>query len=305
MKLKNFFANMARGAAIGISMIIPGVSGGTIAVVMNVYEKIIDAISNIRKDFKNSFLYLLPIFLGIIIAVIAAYFPLKLALTHFPFATMLLFTGLMIGSCPKLIKNSIKEGFSKINILSLFLPLIIVVAICFIPGQGNVDLSISMPDYGYILLFLVGIIASCALVVPGISGSMLLLIFGYYKSLLNTLTALSTDFWHSALVLFLFGTGLIVGFFTIAKLMKYLQTKFPRGTKWAIIGFVLGSIFAIFIMYDHNFPNNMYSTLGTTQIIVGVVLCILGIILSYFILEMSERRKEKSLKQKKEIKIKE
>ena len=64
MKFKEFFINVARGAAIGVSMIIPGVSGGTIAVLLNVYEKLIDSVSNLRKEFKKSMAFLLPILLG-------------------------------------------------------------------------------------------------------------------------------------------------------------------------------------------------------------------------------------------------
>ena len=115
MKVKNFFADMARGAVIGVAMIIPGVSGGTLAVLMNVYDKLINAISNLRKDFKNSFMLLLPVLLGAGLALIAAYFPLKYALKYAPLPTVLLFAGLMAGSCPMLIKDGIKKGFTILD----------------------------------------------------------------------------------------------------------------------------------------------------------------------------------------------
>ncbi len=293
MKVKNFFLDMARGAAIGIAMIIPGVSGGTLAVLMNVYDKLIGAISNLRRDFKNSFFFLLPILLGAAIGVIAAYFPLKYALKYAPFPTVLLFVGLMVGSCPKIIKDGIKQGFKPLNIVSIIIPLAAVIGICFIPSLGKADLSLSMQWYGYILIILIGMVGSCALVIPGVSGSMLLLILGYYEAIFDTVSALQTDFGHSVLVLFLFAAGVIIGFFSIAKLMKLFMTKFPRGTLWAIIGFVIGSIPAILITYNSNFPEQPYPSLNTAHIAVGIVLCVLGIIASFALTAYVEARNKK------------
>ncbi len=294
MKLKKFFIDAAKGAAIGVAMIIPGVSGGTLAVLMNVYDKLINAISNIFKDFKNSVLTLLPILLGAVIAVVAVYFPLKYALKYAPFPTVMLFAGLMAGSCPKIVKDGIRQGFKKTDILSVALPLLLVIGICFIPNLGNADLSASMPVWGYFVLLLVGAVASCALVVPGVSGSMLLLIFGYYNEILNTVSLLKTDFGHSVLVLLTFAVGLILGFFTIAKLMKLLLGKFPRATNWAIIGFVIGSIPAIFITYNHNFPDFVYTSLTVPHIVVGCVLCVLAILGAYALTAFVEHKSKQT-----------
>lgn len=294
MKLKNFFIDAAKGATIGVAMIIPGVSGGTLAVLLNVYDKLIGAISNILKDFKNSVKTLLPIMLGAVLAVAAAFFPLKYALKYAPFPTVMLFAGLMLGSCPKMVKDGMKNGFKALDVLSVLLPLALVIGICFIPSLGSADLSKNMPVYGYFLLILIGAVASCALVVPGISGSMLLLIFGYYNEIFETVSLLKDDFGHAMLVLFIFAVGIIIGFFSIAKLMKYLLGKFPRATNWAIIGFVIGSIPAIFITYDNNFPEFMYSSLTTAHIVVGCVLLVLGVIGSYALTAYVEHRNKTS-----------
>lgn len=294
MKIKNFFIDAGKGAAIGIAMIIPGVSGGTLAVLMNIYDKLISAISNIFKDFKNSVVTLLPILLGAGLAVAAAYFPLKFALKNAPFPTVMLFAGLMLGSCPKMLKDGIKNGFKKLDVLSVILPLMVVIGICFIPNLGSADLSADMPVYGYFLLILIGAVASCALVVPGVSGSMLLLIFGYYNEILGTVSLLKDDFGHAILVLFVFAVGIVVGFFSIAKLMKYLLNKFPRATNWAIIGFVAGSIPAIFITYNNNFPDFRYNTLSAAHIAVGCVLCVLGIIGAYALTAFVESKNKKT-----------
>ena len=289
MKIADFFKKFGQGALIGAAMIIPGVSGGTIAVLLNIYDKIIGAISDIRKDFKNSFLFLLPVILGAVAAVCAMYFPLKFALDKAPLPTVLLFAGLMLGSLPKLLKDGAKHGFKAINALSVILPLAIVTGICFVPNLGDVNLSTDMNVGGYFLLVLMGMLASCALVVPGVSGSMLMLIFGYYKPILNSVSMLTQNFGHYALVLLCFAVGLIVGFFSIAKLMKFLLNKLPRGTNWAIIGFVIGSIPAILIAFDYaNAPIN------AIQIASGVILCLAGAIGTFTLTSFLESKAAKN-----------
>lgn len=292
MKVKEFFKSVGTGALIGVAMIIPGVSGGTIAVLLNVYEKLIGAIGNIRKDFKNSVKFLSPIFLGAILAVVAAYFPLKYFIDRAPLPTLLLFAGLMVGSFPKMLKDTVKKGFKwKTDITLIALPLAFIIGICFIPSLGDVNLGADMPVYGYFLLILVGALASCALIVPGVSGSMLLLILGYYTSILNAVSALKVNFGHSLLVLALFALGLVIGFFTIAKLMKFLLNKFPRGTLWAIIGFVIGSIPAIFLSFD--WQGEGIPPITTTHIIVGAALCVAGIIATFALTAYVEAKMKK------------
>lgn len=291
MKINCFFKNMGAGALMGVAMIIPGVSGGTIAVLLNVYDKLINAISDLRRDFKRSFALLFPVALGAVLAVAAMYFPLKYALDRAPLPTVLLFVGLMAGSCPKIFKDGLQKGFKPAYIAAAVLPLAAVIGICFIPSLGEANLGTDMPYYGYPLLALMGILASCALVVPGVSGSMLMLIFGYYAPILGTVSALFTSFGHSLAVLACFAAGLLIGFFSIAKLMKFFLKKFPGGTLWAIIGFVAGSIPAIFITFRGNFPN---APLDTAHIAVGVVLCLLGAVLSYALTAYMEAKSKKT-----------
>ena len=284
MKVKDFLINTAKGAAIGVAMIIPGVSGGTLAVLLKVYDKMIDSISGLRKHFAESVKFLFPILLGAALAFAAAYFPLKLALEHAPFPTVMLFAGLMTGSIPKLFKDNKKNGFEKTDIIAVALPLIAVIGICFIPGMSNADLSESMPWFQYILVAVIGVVASCALVVPGVSGSMLLMIFGYYAPILGLLSAILKTPLHALGVLALFVAGVIVGFFTIAKLMQLLLKKFPRGTGWAIFGFVVGSIPAIVITFFNQYGT---ASLNALQISLGVVAFIVGAIatlaLTYYV----------------------
>ncbi len=289
MKVKEFFKKFGAGALIGIAMIIPGVSGGTIAVLLKLYDKLVGAISDLRRDFKNSFLFLLPIALGALCGLAALFIPLKYALTYAPMPTILLFAGLMAGSFPKLFKDTVKKGFKPTDIIAIILPLAFVIGICFIPSIGEADLTASMPVWGYFVLIAIGAVASCALVVPGVSGSLLLLILGYYTPIFDAVYALLTDFGHSLLVLALFAVGLIVGFFTIAKLMKLLLSKFPRVTSWAILGFVAGSIPAIFLTKEF-----MTAHVDGIQIAMGALLCVAGIIASFALTAYLEAKTKKA-----------
>lgn len=280
MKLKEFFKNLLGGAAIGVAMIIPGVSGGTIAVLLNIYDKLINAVGNLKKDFKNNIAFLLTILLGAVLAFAAMYFPLNFALKHAPFPTVMLFAGMMAGSVPEIFSDSKKYNFKKLNLLSIILPFIIIIGICvaklFI-AAGDADLSAHMPIWGYFAIFAVAMLASCALVIPGVSGSMLLMLLGYYAPIFALIEGLKDSFLHSALVLIIFAAGLIIGFFTIAKIMKILLEKYPRGTHWAIFGFVLGSIPAIFIVFDYSAA----PPFDGLQVAAGLVLCALGALISY------------------------
>ena len=286
--MKEFFKNLGCGAVIGVAVIIPGVSGGTLAVLLNIYDKLIGAVSNLRRDFKNSIKFLLPVVLGMAIAFVAMYFPLQFALEKAPLPTVLLFIGLMLGTFPKLIKDSAKLGFKKTDIINIIIPLAAVIGICFIPNIGNVSLGVNMHASTYFILILMGAVAACALVIPGVSGSMMLMIFGYYEPILDTLGGLFTNFGHSIVVLGGFALGIVIGFFSIAKLMKLLLDKFPRGTHWAIIGFVVGSIPAILIAFDYS-----SAPIDAVQIAIGVILGIAGAIGSFAFTCWTENRLKK------------
>ena len=249
----------------------------------------IKAISSLRKEFKKSVLYLLPILIGMIIAFGIMYFPMKYALLYIPLQTISLFSGLMIGSCPKMITDAKKNGFKMINLISLIVPFVFVLGICFIPDMGDVDLSIDMPIINYLLLFIVGVVASYTLVIPGVSGSMFLLIIGYYHLIFNTISQIKTNPGHSILVLMIFAIGLLVGFFTIAKIMKVLLEKYPRATYWAIVTFVIGSIPAIYISFDYT-----KAVFNIITVITSSICVVLGIIGSYLVTIVTNK-KEKTL----------
>ena len=244
---KSFLLDVLRGYLIGVAFIIPGFSGGSIAAVLGIYEKLVGAIADIFKSFVRSLLTLLPIGIGMGLGAISLMFPLKWALGAFPIPTVSLFVGLTIGALPS-ITDKLKGKFKPIYLASFILPTLAALLLCFLPVAQDRNLA-SVGIAELIPLFLVGILGSAALVIPGISGSMLLLILGYYNPILALITGLfaGQNALNAALVIATVGSGIAVGFFAISIMMKFLFKRYPRGTYFAILGFIIGSIPSVFV----------------------------------------------------------
>jgi len=290
-RAKEFSLDIIRGSAIGAAFIIPGFSGGSVAAILGIYEKLVGAIADIFKDFKKSILTLLPIALGMICGIVALLFPLGWALGKFPFPTVCLFVGLAIGGLPSL-GDKLSGKIKAKNAFACFIPLLAALALSFLPIGEDVNLF-ELNFGGYALLFLIGIIGSTALVVPGISGSMLLLILGYYNPIVNMITNhffKGKDVGTSILVLGCTALGIIFGFFLISILMKWLLKNFPRGTYFAILGFILGSIPTIYVSTAKDAGYTL-STLPTSvpHWIMCVVMLAIGFALSFALVLYSKK----------------
>ena len=247
-KRRGFLFDVIAGYLIGIAFIIPGFSGGSIAAIVGIYEKLINAVTGLLTDFKKSFKTLLPIGIGLVLGAVSLIKPLELALAYAPLPTVSLFVGLALGGTFS-VTDKLKGRFKLTNLLALLIPLVASAGLCFIPTGADVNLF-TINFGGYALLFLVGFLASMALVVPGISGSMLLLILGYYNPIILIITQhlfKFRDVGRSVLVLSVVALGICLGFITISMVMKWLLRVCPRGTYFAIVGFIVGSMPAAFI----------------------------------------------------------
>ncbi len=246
--IRGFARDFLAGICIGVAFIIPGFSGGSVAAILGVYEKLIHAIANIFKEMKKSVITLLPIGLGLVTGAVALMYPLGFMLERFPLPTVAIFVGLALGGIPSL-SEKVKGKITRNNAIALAIPLVFAALLSFIPIGADVDLT-SLKLGGYLLLIVVGLVGSCALVVPGISGSMILLILGYYNPILRLVTDKLfkfEDLGRCILVLGSCGVGIAIGFFLISVLMKILLAKYPRGTYFAIIGFIIGSVPTVFV----------------------------------------------------------
>lgn len=295
-KVKSFFMDILRGIAIGIAFIIPGFSGGSIAAILGIYEKLIGAIADIFSDFKNSIKTLFPIGLGMVIGIISLLFPLSWALESFPIPTVSLFVGLAIGGMPSITDNVRGKRITYKNLIAMIIPAVIVLAISFMPIGADKNLT-SLSFGGYALLFLIGILGSSALVVPGISGSMLLLILGYYNPIVNLVTdhlLLGKDIGISILVLGITAIGIAVGFIGISAIMKFLLKNYPRATYFAIIGFIAGSIPTIYVSTVKEAGMTL-KTLPSSPLhwITCVLLLAVGFLISYTLVIYSRKYAKK------------
>lgn len=248
--------NTCKGMLIGIANIIPGVSGGTMAVSMGIYDRLISCISHPFKDFKNNILFLILIALGMGIAIIASAFGIDYLFETFPLQTNLLFIGLIMGSLPA-IYGKVKTVTMRMgHILAAVIFFAVVVGMAMMNGSGGSYVELEPTVTGMILLFLVGVIASATMVIPGVSGSMMLLLLGYYNPILDTIKAffvavLDFDFpalFGTVLILAPFGVGVLAGMVLIAKIIEVIFERYPTYAYWAIIGLLFGSPIAILMV---------------------------------------------------------
>lgn len=242
--------DILRGIVIGIANAIPGVSGGTMMVSMGIYDNIIYCVTHLFKQFKKSVLTLLPYLIGMAIGIVGLAYAIQAMYEHIPFQTSMLFIGLILGCVPILtgrLKGK-KMGFSNALVFFIFFVGVILLQY-FGEGKEEVSVTLAMDAVSLIKLFLIGVIASATMVIPGVSGSMMLMILGYYTPIINSITDLvsglvSRDFdaiFRVCGILVPFGIGVVIGIFAIAKLIEILLNKYEALTYCGIMGLVISS----------------------------------------------------------------
>ena len=242
----------------GIANIIPGVSGGTMAVSMGIYDRLIHCLTHLFKEFKESMKFLIPIFLGIGIALVGLSFIIEPAFAYFPLQTNCLFIGLIVGGLPAVWQKVKGNGIKISYIVPFVLFFAVVVGMAAIGEKEGTAADLSFSVWSVIRLFAVGIIASATMVIPGVSGSMMMLLMGYYNPIVaaikNFVTALAAFDMAGILegcgILVPMGLGIVVGIFAIAKVIEIIFEKFPIQAFWAIIGLIVASPIAIFLLGD-------------------------------------------------------
>lgn len=268
-----------KGIVLGVAFVIPGVSGGTLAVLLGIYEELIEAASNFYKNmvnFKKYFMYLLPIGLGVVFSVAVFAKLIKFGLDKAPIITILIFLGMIIGGIPALVRN-VKGTKTNLKDMTLMLVGLIIVISMLIFHKSNTNVVLTnMSITGYITLFLVGAIAAVTMVVPGISGSFTLMLIGYYEPILNLVNDITSfkNLGPNLILIFTFMLGVFIGIIFISKIIEWCLKHYKRETYYAIIGFVLSSI--ISVIYEvSKFPFNL------THLIIGIVLLVINTVLVY------------------------
>lgn len=260
MKNKNLFF---KGILIGLGKIIPGVSGSMIAVSLGVYDKMINSISNIFVDFKNSAIFLFKIGLGIMLSILLMSKLLILALNNFYLPTILLFIGLIIGGIPQLIKTA-KEKISIINVGLLIFPLILFLVIDIFTSKVNINIEMNIFN-----MIWLGILEAISMIIPGISGTAIMLMLGVYEGILNMFTDI-----NKMLFLIFFIIGVLLGVVLCSKIISRILGKHKISFYYLIIGFIFSSLL-ILLRQTLNFDGN------PVLLFIGIIMLMVGIISSY------------------------
>lgn len=281
--------------------VIPGVSGGTLAVVFNIYEQFVNAITfNVKNIWKNR-RFVIPLLSGMALGVLLLSKIITKVYSNFPFQTSCFFTGLIIGSIPLLFslmlhggrKNKTQENEAADNQKKLSVPAIISIVICAIAGfallllfnylEGSLDKNsiaqMILPEITpalMIRIFIAGFIGAVAMIIPGISGSLLMLIMGVYTIIITAIPALFSpeSFLHALFLLLPNGVGVLIGLVCGAKFISFFLKKAPHQTYAVIFGLICGSIIAVFPGFS-----DFGSAIGCIS---GLLCIILGFCLAFF-----------------------
>lgn len=277
-----------KGAALGIAFVVPGFSGGTMAVILRIYDRLLNAISlNIEKLKKNIF-FLLFLGIGMVAGVFATAVGLSWLFDNHPVPTALVLTGIVLGSLPTIWKECTSEKkFNPVNIIPFAVAFGVMVVMFFLE---NAELAETAAQTEFsaglaVKLALGGLIAAVSMVIPGLSGSLMLTIMGQYETAITAVKDLNI-----ALVAPV-GIGAVVGILAGAKVISLLLKKFRQGTYSVIIGLIVGSLLTIF---PKDFVFN-------SEGIIGIVLGIIGFIIP-IMFEKMPAAKEAEAADKKESK---
>lgn len=266
-----------QGMVVGIANIIPGVSGGTMMVAMGLYDKLIHSITHLKSEFKESMKLLIPIFAGAGLAIVLLSRLFEFLLSTYPIPTNFAFCGLIAGSLPFIFKkvkgHSVTVG--KIIPFLIFFGIVIFMAVLGEGGGSAADVSFGIVNI--VKLFGVGVIAAATMVVPGVSGSMMLMLLGYYDTIIETINdcidALigfhMTELLRVFGILIPFGIGVVIGIFAIAKLIEFIFKKAEIHAYYGIIGLILASPIAILMKTDWDGVSVMLIAVSVVTFITG------------------------------------
>jgi len=285
-RIRDFF----NGVAFGITETVPGVSGGTIAIILGFYDELIKTVNHFTKDLRNSLLFFVPLILGAITGILTFSSIINYLLENHSFPTMLFFIGLIVGIIP-IIFYKVRDPnrlFDPQKILTVAVPMLFLIILSNLKGvtvtdHAEVVRNISLPFMAFI--FFAGILGAAALIIPGVSGSFVLLLLGIYPLVIYSISSirfLLTDMTNVALMLDIgkvlgpLAVGIIIGGLSMARLIERLLQNHYTATYSIILGLLLGSVWCLL-----NEPMVYHSGTSTMIIIAGVITFLCGFAISF------------------------
>ena len=284
------------GLFIGLAIIVPGVSGSAVAIIFKLYEKLLYAFGNILKKFKKCVRFLIPILIGAVIGLVAGFIAVQKLIELIQFAIVALFAGLMLGAFPA-VTDQIKGEKITIPRIVLFvvglaLPIVLSVISCNIT-TGDAVLN-DAQWYHYILFILLGYVIAITQLVPGLSATAILMMFGYFTPLVSSI---SITYWGENPMIFAIYACLVVGFvaglLTVSKGMSKLLERRRAPTFFTVAGMSLGSIVTMFYNTE---INAYYAEWGAAfawwELVLGIVLFVAGVAAAYFFVRYERKHSE-------------
>ncbi len=269
--MKENITKFIKGLIIGVASLTAG--AGTLAIVLGIYDRCMEIISNPFKNFKENLKYIWPIVLGIVISAACCANAVAFLLENYHAYTMCAFLGIIIGGIPTLIATANKKGFKKKYLLSMIVALIITIIVTAIASntkEGKIVEYIGIPE-----LIIYGAIYAWGAVMPGMTTMHILIFMGVLAPILEGFTSL--DF----RIIIPFGIGYIVIALTTAGMITYLFKRFYGMTYYAIIGFSITSL----VMFIPKFSS-------ITEALIGILIGVVFLIAMYTITRIDKKIEE-------------
>lgn len=286
------------GFFIGLAVIVPGISGSTVAIIFKLYDAFLYAVSNLFKQFKRCFFFLLPIGIGILIGLAVGFFTVQKALEYIPFAIVGGFAGLMSGAFPA-VKDELKGakitgGRIALFIAGVCLPIAVALLSVFFSGGAGKDFSVW---WRIVLCLPVGAIVGLTQVVPGLSASAILMSIGYFTPLVESV---HVSYWKENPIIFLtyaaLGIGFLIGIFFSSGVLTKAFEKARQTAYFPIVGLSLGSIAAMFCNVEIFAVYKEWAQKGISQkdLWLGVALFVVGAVIAYLLVRYQRKKDAES-----------
>lgn len=320
--------NFVKGIFIGIAVVIPGLSGSIFAVVVGLYEKMIHAVSDFRKNIKKNILFLLPIVLGAVVGILLSTKLILMLCETYTQQAYFFFIGLVLGSIPLVLRKLKGKKFHPAYLLITLFSMGLILLMGFFSnadaGEGAVNTAYYLTGLKDTVLILFSGFLSCALMsIPGVSGSVTLMVLGQYNKVYGAVSEctdmlkylISGEFdraWESSRSIWLvlaFAIGGIAGFILISKLIAKLLAKFEAQTYYGVGGMILGAIIILFVqgvMTDQKFTSAFQGSMSAGilgMLVLDLVLIAVGVVCTLFLdddSELAQRAKKKGVQKHEE-----
>lgn len=300
---KTWSKSAVLGFFIGLAVIVPGISGSTVAIIFKLYDQFLYALGNLLKKFKQCFLFLLPIGIGIVVGVLLGFIAVKALLEILPFAIVCLFAGLMTGAFPAVtdeLKGAKKTaGRVALFALGLFIPVALGCVSALLAGSANIeaDAFANVQWWHFVLGLLIGAVMGITQIVPGLSASAFLMAVGWFSSLVQSV---SMTYWRANPLVWLVYAGLAIGFIggilAFSKLLTLVFAKARHTAYSMIVGLSLGSILSMFCNGDvvEVYANWAAGGAFALDVCLGVALFIAGVIGAYLLVRYQRKKDAES-----------